>query len=119
MKSNEYYLAEKYGLSYPKEYERYVCSHDGEFGELRWWFIGSSQGLFDVAYSLVNEDLSSRIQLFPFAKSSVTNTLACLDKNGTVYFIIGTSTLKDADWSKRLTTPNMAAWYQGVINGEF
>ena len=118
MKTDEYFKATKHGFSYPREYEDLI-SVDGEFGELRWWFIGSSEGLFDIAYRLVNEELGSHIELFPFAKSSETNAIACFDKNGKVFFVVGSGSLKEVDWSKRLTVPNIATWQQGVMAGEF
>ena len=118
MESTEYFIANNYGFSYPEEYEGYI-SKGKEFGELRWWFIGSSQGLFEIAYNLVNKELKSSIKLFPFAKSSETNALACFDKSGKVYFVIGAGSLKKVDWSKRLTVPNINVWYEGVLSGEF
>ncbi len=118
MKSNEYFKASNLGFSYPKEYEAYVSLHK-EFGELRWWFIGSSEGLFDIAYEMVNYELRSSVELFPFAKSSETNALACFDRAGKVYFVIGTGSLKNVDWSTRLTKSNVKDWYKGVLAGEF
>ncbi|MGF1688194.1 hypothetical protein L4C36_16120 [Photobacterium japonica] len=118
MINNEYFSAEEHGFSYPDKYREYI-SVSGEIGELRWWFIGSSKGLFEIAYKLVNEELESSIELFPFAKSSETNALACFDKSGKVYFVIGYNSLKKVDWSNRLTTQNIVAWYQGVSTGVF
>ncbi|TCI01077.1 hypothetical protein EZV61_19315 [Corallincola luteus] len=118
METNEYFLGRNYGFGYPDEYERLIPIQ-GEFGELRWWFLGSSSGLFDVAYNLINKDLASSIELIPFAKSSETNALACFDKSGKVYFVIGNASLKRVDWSKRLTVPSISHWYQGVTAGDF
>ena len=118
MDNQEYYKAQSHGFSYPQEYDELISSA-GEFGELRWWFIGSSSGLYDISYELVNRDLKSSIELFPFAKSSETNALACFDSTGKVYFVIGSKPLNKVDWSQRLTKPTIKEWYNGVMAGEF
>ncbi|WP_444958387.1 hypothetical protein [Microbulbifer sp. ZKSA002] len=118
MNNSEYFKAEEYGFSYPKEYNELI-SNTGEFGELKWWFIGSSSGLFSIAYELFNKELNSSIEFFPFAKSSETNAVACFDKNGKVYIVIGNNSLKKVDWGKRLTQPNIIAWHNGVMAGDF
>ncbi len=118
MKNYEFFLAEKYGFKYPEGYE-YLTHLKTEFGELRWWLVGLSEGLFDIGYELVNHDLESDIELFPFAKSSETNALACFDKEGKVYFVVGSNSLRGVDWSKRLTLPNFNSWLAGVKSGEF
>ena len=71
--SSEYFKAKEIlaGYSYPASYHDFINSND--LDSLNpWWFIGSSEGLFDISFNLLNKDLESNCELIPFAKSEET-----------------------------------------------
>lgn len=116
MTSDEFYFGEKLGFEYPEEYK--AIRAKGEiFGESKWWFIGSSEGLFEISYELVNKDLKSKLRLIPFAKSQETNALACFDNSCNVYFIVNNSPLDKINWKKRFKLNSFSDFYEGVISG--
>jgi len=116
MTSDEFYTGEKFGFEYPEEYKN-IKTKGEIFGESKWWFIGSSEGLFDVAYDLVNKDLKSKLRLIPFAKSQETNALACFDDLYNVYFIVNNAPLNRINWKKRFKLNCFSDFYQGAISG--
>lgn len=117
--SGEFFKAEEklVGYSYPASYKNFVSSQDLNSIE-PWWFIGSSEGLFDISFNLLNIDLASGINLIPFAKSEETNALAFFDESGKVYFYIGELSLEGIDWESRFSLPDFDSWLEKVKSGD-
>lgn len=117
--SSEFFKAEEklVGYSYPASYKQFVGSQKLSSIE-PWWFIGSSEGLFDISFNLLNIDLASSIGLIPFAKSEETKALAFFDESGKVYFYIGESSLENIDWTSRFSLPDFDSWLEKVKLGE-
>lgn len=117
--SSEYFKAKEIlaGYSYPASYHDFINSND--LDSLNpWWFIGSSEGLFDISFNLLNRDLESNCELIPFAKSEETKALAFFDRSGKVYFYVGENSLAKVDWATRFSLPNFNAWVEKVKSGE-
>ena len=117
--SNEFFKAEQYieGYNYPSSYIDFVNS--GDVKSIKpWWLIGLSEGLFEISFNLLNEDLASNIKLIPFAKSEETNALAFFDEEGKVYFYIGDKSFANENWPARFSLPNFDAWLKKVMSGD-
>ena len=114
--NKEYFVGETKveGFSYPDSYMRFAENKTADAIK-PWWLIGSSKGLFDVAYNFLNVDLESNMTLIPFSKNQRTGALACFDLDGRVYLYVGEKTLKDIDWKRRFSFNDFNDWLLKVI----
>jgi len=118
--NEEYFKAEKVieGYAYPSSYVDFVNNADHKVID-PWWLIGSSKGLFDITYRLLNINLASSITIIPFAKDQETNALAFFDRTGNVYCYCGENTLENIDWEKRFHFTSFNDWLKRVKSGDF